>query len=293
MEPTHLAVLMTCFNRCQTTLACLDALSGQEGVEGVKIDVYLVDDGCTDGTAEMVHLRHPKVKIIPGNGNYFWGGGMRLAWAEAFKSNYELYLWLNDDTILFPRTLRMLLDTSHLLQTQEGRDVILGGSTFDPGTKKHTYGGVVQPRHWQPTKFVLLEPSDKPQRCDTIHGNCVLIPRWVAQEVGNLSPDFTHGLGDFDYGLRAKHLGISCWIAPGYVGTCPAHEWRGSFYDPCQPTGERLKMMHSPTGLPPVSEWMHFTRRHAGPYWPICWLRTWIRACFPRLWLIVRNTLPE
>ncbi|MHC5831198.1 MAG: glycosyltransferase family 2 protein, partial [Nostoc sp.] len=79
MKQPQLAVIMTCFNRRETTLICLRALAQQTK----SFDVYLTDDGSSDGTSKAVKVFYPQVQILQGNGNLFWVGGMRLAFAEA------------------------------------------------------------------------------------------------------------------------------------------------------------------------------------------------------------------
>ncbi len=61
------------------------ALYGQSNLDEVRLDTFLVDDGCTDSTAQAVDKEYPQVKILQGDGNLFWGGGMRMAWDEALK----------------------------------------------------------------------------------------------------------------------------------------------------------------------------------------------------------------
>ena len=113
VDKTQLAVLITCYNRRQSTLSCLEALYNQS-VEDVKLDVYLVDDGCTDGTGEAVRSRFPEVRVVAGDGNLYWCGGMRVAFSEAMKGDYDYYFWLNDDTVLLPGALQGLLETAHV-----------------------------------------------------------------------------------------------------------------------------------------------------------------------------------
>ena len=57
-----IAVLLTVFNRKDKTLECLKHLYVQNGI-GVHydIEVYLTDDGCTDGTPEAVNSLFPYV----------------------------------------------------------------------------------------------------------------------------------------------------------------------------------------------------------------------------------------
>ncbi|MEO8890768.1 MAG: glycosyltransferase family 2 protein, partial [Coleofasciculaceae cyanobacterium] len=192
MKRDRLAALLTCYNRSSETIASLAALFHQEYNREVTIDVYLVDDGSTDNTTTAVGQHYPQVKIIPGTGNLFWNGGMRLAFAEAMQQDYDYYLWLNDDTLLYPNALETLLATSDSLQQQGETRALIAGSTCDRQSQALTYGGVVRRSRWRPLKFDLLQPSQQVQRCDTINGNCVLISRNVVQLVGNLDPAFTH-----------------------------------------------------------------------------------------------------
>ena len=40
---------------------------------------------------------------------------MRVAFAEAMRSGFDYYLWLNDDTGLYPKALYTLLEASEKL----------------------------------------------------------------------------------------------------------------------------------------------------------------------------------
>lgn len=279
MNCDRLAALLTCHNRKSMTLACLKALFNQELPNEVTIDAYLVDDGSTDGTAEAVAQSYPQVKILQGDGSLFWNGGTHLAFAEASKYDYDFYLWLNNDTFLDPNALSNLLETYNYLRDQSEHRAIITGSTCDSKTKALTYGGVVRRSRWRPLKFDLVEPGEQAKRCDTMNGNCVLIPRSVVQIVGNLEPAFTHYAGDWDYGLRARRQGCTVWIAPGYVGTCSQNYQPGSEADSPIDIGEGLKKLSQPKGLPvreqvlhPFWEWKVFAQRYGGLLWPIYWL---------------------
>ncbi|MER3492837.1 MAG: glycosyltransferase family 2 protein [Mastigocladus sp. ERB_26_2] len=276
MDCVKLAVLITCYNRRDKTLTCLQALC-QQNQQNVTVDVYLVDDGCSDGTADAVKQNYPAVKILQGNGNLFWVGGMRLAFAAALQEGYDYYLWLNDDTLLDPNALTKLL-SNHCYLTQQGHpDSIIVGSTRDPLTGNPTYGGAMRSKRWYSNKYEFVEPTEELQQCHTMFGNCVLIPASVAQKVGNLDPAFIHTLGDIDYGLRARKLGCSVWIAPGYIGTCSQNSVRGSWVDTKLSVTERLRKLLQPKGYP-IKAWTVFTKRHSGPFWFIYWFLPYLRA---------------
>lgn len=187
------AVLLTVFNRKEKTLKCLQNLYAQLPIEDYAIDVYLTNDGCTDGTPEVVAEQFPKVHIIQGDGSLFWNRGMYTAWEEAAKRDYDFYLWLNDDTFLFNDALRTIFDSS----VKVGDKSIVCGATCSAVDSKITYGG-------RDSHGLVIPDSTTPKRCDHFNGNVVLIPRFVYDLLGNLDYNFRHAYGDFDYGLRAK-----------------------------------------------------------------------------------------
>ena len=262
-----IAVLITCHNRKVQTIACLDRLFSQLLPKGNALSVYLVDDGCTDGTAEAVASSYPAVRILRGDGSLFWNGGMRVAFAEAMRSDFDYYLWLNDDTHLYPTALDTLLGASERLQ-REGRSAILAGSTCDPVRASRTYGGIRRQRSWRGIAFLPVHPKpDALQACDTMNGNCVLIPRAIVTTVGNLDAAFRHGMGDIDYGLRARSKGFEIYAGAGYAGACAVNLAQGTCLDQKASFFVRWRNLVSAKVLPP-KEWLVFTRRHYGLLWP-------------------------
>ncbi|WP_017651403.1 glycosyltransferase family 2 protein [Fortiea contorta] len=277
MNIKHLAVLMTCHNRREKTLTCLQQLSQQNLPANVKIQVYLVDDYSTDGTREAVISAYPDIKVIQGNGNLFWNGGMRLAFAEAIQLNYDYYLWLNDDTLLYSEAVNTLLTTSDNLKSLGHHQAIVVGSTQDPETGVLTYGGMVRDSWWHPLKFSLVQPDVEAKPCLTMNGNCVLIHREVVQSIGNLDATFTHNTGDIDYGLRAQKHNCSIWIVPGYVGTCENNVSGLKIWEQTNKSlREQWHQVNQPKGLP-LKEWKTFAYRYAGWFWPIYWLLPYAR----------------
>jgi GT2 family glycosyltransferase len=261
-------VCITCHNRRENTLKSINALYSQlVGLQ--RIHTYLVDDGSTDGTADAVRERYPEVKILPGDGNLYWNRGMHLAFGEALQKDYDYYLWLNDDTVLFPDALQRLLDTSMLFDN----NAIIVGSTQDPDSGEWSYGGFVRRHPKRPLRFKPFLPANEPVPVETMNGNCVLIPKRVVQIVGNLDPVFLHAMGDFDYGLRAQKLGFEVILAPGYFGNCK----RDKLDFAKLPIFQRIKSLLSKKGLPP-RDWAVFAKRYAGVLWPVYWLSPYIHT---------------
>lgn len=271
------AVLLTCHNRKDKTLACLQALFQCELPESYFLDVFLVDDGSTDGTEQAVQEIYPQVNIIKGDGSLFWNGGMRLAFTTALDKAFDYYLWLNDDTLIYPLTIKGLIETSKALSKKREKAAIVVGSTQDEVTGQLTYGGVTRPNKWKKTSFKLLPIQNEPVECETMNGNCVLIPDEIAQTVGGMEPKFAHAMGDLDYGLRARKHGFSVWVMPSYAGTCGKNSSAGSFNDPSLSVFLRLRKMLQRKGVP-LASWRIFTQRHAGFLWPIFWLWPYLKV---------------
>lgn len=289
--PRTVAVLMTSFNRRSTTLRCLTELFRQDLPPGVTMTVILVDDASRDGTAEAVRAQFPSVRAIVGTGDLYWVGGMHRAFSIALAESFDAYLWLNDDTMLRPGSLRDLFGTLDTLTRPGGPAVIVVGATADPASGAMTYGGIVRASRWHPLKFALAHPGDDPVRCTTMNGNVVLIPSAAASELGNLDPAFIQGMGDIDYGLRAERAGVEVWMAAGFVGACPRNPAAGTWEDASLGLRERWRLVCDAKGLPP-KPYRHLARRHAGTLWPLYWGMPYARLGLTWLVRRLRERLP-
>tara|TARA_B110000027_G_scaffold134016_1_gene164443 strand:- start:5039 stop:5881 length:843 start_codon:yes stop_codon:yes gene_type:complete len=246
------AVLLTVFNRKKTTLECLKALGEQE-IKNVILEVFLVDDGSTDGTLEAVANQFPEVNVIQGSGSLFWNGGMRLAWKNALaKEKYDLFLWLNDDTILLKNGLNDLLRDYQKLQKIENNLYLISGACKKINSEEFSYGG-------RDEKGVV-KPSGELQICKYINGNVVLIPYNVFLKIGILSDKYTHSMGDFDYGLRAQEKKIKCYTTSKYIAQCDQNLISG-WMDQEVHFKKRWQLFHNPKGLN-IKEYIYFTKRH-------------------------------
>ncbi len=276
MSATRIAVLLSCHNRRDITLRCLGALREASLEPGLGLQVILVDDGSTDGTAEAVRLQFPQTEILSGDGSLFWAGGMRKAFGHALAQGFDFYLWLNDDTILDAGAISSLVRTARNLPDAV-RGVLVVGSTRDERTGALTYGGQRRGSALRPMRFLKVMPGSEPQRCDTVNGNCVLISAALARAIGNIDEGFVHGLGDFDYGLRVTRAGLGCWVMPGYVGTCSHNPLTNTMHDRELPLAVRWRKLVHRKGLPP-GPWALLVRRHAGALWPLVWAWPYLKV---------------
>lgn len=275
--------MMTCHNRAACTVACLESIHAQIGLSDHDVSVVVVDDGSSDGTSHLVARRFPDVKLHHGDGNLFWAGGMRRAFEIARAMNPDVYVWVNDDTVLAADALVMLLDNSRGVDTALDAATIVVGATRDPITGDTSYSGWRRRGACAPGHFDKVPPNGEPVLCDTFNGNCVLISSEVVRRIGILDPAFTHSMGDFDYGLRATDAGCKIVLAPRHVGVCQSNLGSGSWVDETLGVRDRWRRLCGPKGLPP-KEWLVFTRRHHGVLWPLYWLNPYAKFLLKAAW---------
>lgn len=239
----EVAILISVFNRKESTLECLSRCFAQidsfRGAGKYTFSVYLTEDGCTDGTPEAVSERFPDVHIIHGDGSLFWNRGMCAAWNAAAADSPDFYLWLNDDTMMRPGALAVLLENSASLGH---RAIVVGTAEGSDG--RISYGGRYRSgRLVTPDRII-------PVACDLFNGNLVLVPDYVYRRLGTLDPFYTHSFGDFDYGVRALKKDITAVVAPGILADCDRNPGIPRWRDPSVPLRSRYAAIMSPKGRP-------------------------------------------
>jgi len=261
-----IAVLMACYNRRNKTVECLEHLAITAKRAGVEYKLFLFDDGSTDNTAEAVLSLVSDAVIIRGDGSYFWNRSMNRAFDAALQVDFPAYLLLNDDTMLQPDAISLLLTARDSVAPDEA---IVVGAISDPETGTTTYGGAryVSPR-FRPFLCTVVHPGPTPLDVDVMNGNVVLVPDGIARRLGNFDPVFEHGMGDTDYSMRARKLGIRILLTAGYVGVCSRNSLKGTHRDRALPLQQRLRQIFSRKGLPWRS-WLTMCWRHGGVLWPV------------------------
>lgn len=246
--------IFTCYNRKEKTVSCLESLMRDN--PGIEISFIAVDDSSTDGTNKALSL-YKNVQIILGNGQSYYSGGMRLGIAEAKKQcdRYDWILFFNDDVEFFPNMLERLIDYA-----TEEHEIIVGATCNDRG--ELTYGGVLKTSKFRPAFKIVMSIRNR-LSCDTFNANCVLIPTEIFKSLPNIDSQYTHALGDFDYGLEAKRRGIPIIVSDFFIGRCFCNSTKGTWKDVQLSRKERLKRKESPKGLP-VREWFYFVSKNFG-----------------------------
>ena len=253
---SKIAVLLTCYNRKDQTINCINTLVREN--KDIDFRFVVTDDNSTDGTKDELKRLPYRIKILEGDGKLFWNGGMRRAIAFAMKSaeKFEYALLVNDDVSFYPGSISKMLDKLN----RTGADVIVGATCDSYG--EMTYGGVERTsKHF--AKFKPMLPTQSDDQCDTFNCNAVLIKADVFRAAGNFDDKYTHSMGDYDYGIMLRNKGFDVISSSEYVGVCEDNDIGGNWRDKSLSRKERLKLKEGPKGLP-RKDWFHFVRKNYG-----------------------------
>ena len=163
--------------------------------------LVLIDDGCSDGTAEMVRGTGVPLTVITGRGDWWWAGSLQQAydWLQARpRAGGEIVLIMNDDTQFEPgflaagraalaRVPRALL----LAQLYSGRT----GEFLDAGSRAD----------WRKLQFV---PTRNPAEvdCFTTRGLFLRLTDFLG--LGGFHPRLLpHYASDLEFTMRARRRG--------------------------------------------------------------------------------------
>lgn len=206
------AVLIACHNRKKFTISILKQIFSMKPINW-NFNVYLSDDGSSDGTSEEIAELFPQVKIIQGSGNWYWAKSMYMA-ERSINKEFHYILWLNDDISILEGAFETLVSSIKL----EPKAIFVG-QMASKDFSEVTYGGLVKKsRH--PLNFRIMNYSSIHQKIDTFNGNFVFVPKYACDLIGPIEGEYRHTLADIDYGLRASKYGIPIFTLPGFIAIC-------------------------------------------------------------------------
>lgn len=199
IRPLRFWVVIPVHNRVAFTRACLASLHEQT-VLGFQIVV--VDDGSTDGTAEMVRTEFPNVHMLRGEGDLWWTGATNLGVAEGLRLGATHLVTLNDDTVPAPDFIENLMSSALAAPA-----ALIGAYALDAGTGEPVYRG--ETIRWATASYES-HLGGEARRVEVTHfpGRGLLIPAEVFRRIGFFDGDhFPQTAADYDFTHRARRAG--------------------------------------------------------------------------------------
>lgn len=297
----RIAILITCHNRREKTKKCLlgikDAINtynkGKKDI--ISFEVFLTDDGCTDGTAKEALAIFPDgniLHILKGSGNLYWAGGMRFAWKEALKQHneWDFYLLLNDDTDIFEDCFRTLMNTHNYCLFKFKQPGIYSGITCSKSDKNvTTYGGRIIKNPFLGT-WTRAGVSSTPTLVHQTNANILLVHKSVVDKIGIFYEGYRHGNADFDYSMKARRDGIPVLLTKSHCGVCENDHILGDdLKTKILSMNQKERSEYFANPLHSSIDYLTFIRRNIPIKYPFTWIFRKLQEYYPNIYYIINK----
>jgi N-acetylglucosaminyl-diphospho-decaprenol L-rhamnosyltransferase len=143
---SSVSIIIVSYNTREPLEHCLSSITRSDPA----VETIVVDNGSTDGSAELVRTRFPGVRLVAGEGNLGFAGGCNTG-ANASSGNYLLFL--NSDCRVMPGSVEGLT----LALDQNPRAGAVAGRLVDPaGETQEGFNIRMLPTTWSIAADLLL-----------------------------------------------------------------------------------------------------------------------------------------
>lgn len=213
----HVSILIVNWNTRVRLRQCLRALHALPC--GIDRETAVIDNGSTDGSADVVAMEFPKVRLLRNPENRGFAKAVNRGIRE---TRAPFVLLLNSDAELRPGALEAL--AGYLRDHPEA--AAAGAQLETPrGVRQHSFDVFPSPatellnkgllRRLFPSRFPSrLQERTEPFPVDSVVGACVLIRRAALESVGPLDERFFVFFEETDWCLRAQRQGWRIVVVP-------------------------------------------------------------------------------
>lgn len=215
-----LSVIIVTYNSRAFLKGCLESL--RKASAGYAVEIIVVDNASTDGTAEWLRKEHPEVRVLVNQENLGFARANNQAFSICQPSRWLLLL--NPDTLLSEDALCLLIRAGEahpeagalgpLLLNQDG-SVQRSYRSF-PSVAGEALHALFLDRLPPFSRRYGLQHCDywRVRQVDWLSGACLLLPRSVADQVGLFDPRFFMYSEDMDLCYRIHRLDRQIVLVP-------------------------------------------------------------------------------
>lgn len=215
----ELSVLIVNYNSGKMLADCLRSV--YETVNAAPLEVIVVDNNSTDGSAETAAREFPRAAFIMNDFNNWFTGGTNQA---ILASRGRYLLCLNPDTLCHRGAIDGLVEflDANPEAGVAGPRLLNGDGTLQPSCRKflksrylllkHLLPWSLLPESWK--RKVVLEYWDHHRtiRSDWVIGACILVRRKAVEEVGLKDEGFPMFHEETDWCWRMWKKGWETWF---------------------------------------------------------------------------------
>lgn len=213
-SPTpRVGIIVLNWNGLEDTRACLLSL---RALEGPPPQIYVVDNGSTDGSVEALFREYGEaITILANRRNLLWAGGNNVGIVRALADGCTHLLLLNNDTLVDQRLLTALLAAQEetgpglfcpkIYYARQPDLLWYAGGRLSLGRARFAHRGIRDVDHGQ---------YDRLEETGWATGCALFAPRQVWERVGLLDESFELYSEDVDYSLRARAAGYPVVFVP-------------------------------------------------------------------------------
>lgn len=192
-------ILLPVHNRKKITSNFITCLKNQSYT---NYHLILIDDGSTDGTAQLVKAEINNLTILSGKGDWWWGGALHQGYKWVKKNVTDttgFVLIINDDTEFEPDFIENGINR---LQADPGAII-----QAEPYGKK---SGLALKKGFEYNyKTLAFTPSDDSEKINCLTTRGLLMTYTSFIKIGGFYPRLLpHYLSDMEYTIRAYNKGL-------------------------------------------------------------------------------------
>jgi hypothetical protein len=217
------SVIIVNYNVKSFAEQCLHSVNAAIG--NLSVEVFLIDNGSTDGSVEFLKTRFPTFEIIDNRENIGFGRANNIGLK---RSQGKYLLILNPDTLIAEDTLQNLSDylDAHPEVGAAGPKILTREGAFDVTSKRgfptpwvafSRLSGLSKIFPKSPIfgsyDLLYLDP-DQPAEVDSLVGSCMIVRRETYLQTGGFDEDYFMYGEDIDWCFRMKQAGWQIHYAP-------------------------------------------------------------------------------
>lgn len=206
-------VIVVTYNAMQWVDRCLNSIFSSS----IPLDVYIVDNGSTDGSQDYIKSHYSTILFYQSRKNLGFGRANNIGMQYAIDNDYDYAYLLNQDAWLMPDTIEELIS----IHKENSCYGILSPFQLQANMQHLDTNFALWVCSWESNKF-LLDDLFFHNRKSVYSVPMVMAAHWLISKdclklVGGFSPTFPHYGEDNNYTNRVWYHGYKVGIVPSAI----------------------------------------------------------------------------